>query len=72
MNTFYRIFRTRYRIMPDIWRGFEAQFRYWWMPFWTQCSGGNSVGSLAESEALVGRHRAGLPKYSPPVPIKFL
>ena len=58
--------------MPDAWHGFEAQFRYWWMPFWTQCYGCNSAGSLAGSEGLVARHRAGLPKYTPLAPIKFL
>ena len=31
-----RIFRTRHRVVRDGFLGFEAQFRYWWMPFYMQ------------------------------------
>lgn len=30
---------TYYRVVADIWAGFEVQQWSWWWPFWTQCRG---------------------------------
>jgi|688.fasta_scaffold25738_7 hypothetical protein len=32
-----KLFSTRYRVVPDRWAGYEAQFKPWWSPFWLQC-----------------------------------
>jgi hypothetical protein len=29
-------FNTKYRIVKDRYLGYEAQYRYWWFPLWTQ------------------------------------
>jgi hypothetical protein len=29
-----RIFRTRYRVIPDIYCGYSIQYRPWFIPFW--------------------------------------
>jgi hypothetical protein len=38
--------RNSYRIVPDRYCGYEAQFRLWWLPIWFQCFGVNTRGTL--------------------------
>lgn len=47
MEALKRLFRTRYRIVTDTYCGYEAQFRYWWMPFYAMIE----VNSLPTVEA---------------------
>lgn len=43
------IFRTRYRVVTDAYLGFQADYRYWWMPFYMQVKGTNTWYSLEEA-----------------------
>jgi hypothetical protein len=29
--------KTKYRIVPDTYSGWEVQSKRWWFPFWIQC-----------------------------------
>lgn len=42
-------FETKYRIIRDHWSGYEAQFRYWWFPFWNQCFFANTSSTLDDA-----------------------
>lgn len=41
-----------YRIVKDRYAGYEAQFRYWWLPIWWQC------GPLCNTHATIDRAEA--------------
>jgi hypothetical protein len=53
---------TRYRVVRDNSRGYEAQFKVWWLPLWIQCSpssgsaGVNSCISLNDARILCVKH----------------
>ncbi len=53
---------TRYRVVRDESRGYEAQFKVWWFPLWIQCSpssgsaGVNSCISLNDARILCVKH----------------
>ncbi len=54
------MFKTRYRIVTDAHLGYEAQMRYWWLPFWFQLSDGyrgcNTHPSIERAEAFIQKH----------------
>ncbi len=54
------MFKTRYRIVTDAHLGYEAQVRYWWLPFWFQLSdtfhGTNTHSTVEQAEALIQQH----------------
>jgi len=39
-----------YRIVRDIYLGYEVQRRRWWFPFWIQCNFTNSHISIEQAE----------------------
>jgi hypothetical protein len=42
------IFRTRYRIIPDVYSGYGIQCRTWFSPFW--CNIGTTYKTLEEAK----------------------
>jgi hypothetical protein len=55
------LFRTRYRVVGDRYLGFEAQFRYWWMPFYMQMWGAgpaNTHRTVDDAERFIAKARA--------------
>ena len=48
--------KTKYRVVRDSYAGFEAQYRPWWSPFWFQCFGINTRGTVEGSEELCRLH----------------
>lgn len=55
-------FKTKYRIVPDRFWGYEVQFRYWWMPFYVQCRGCNTHPTLESAKREIVWHK-GVPLY---------
>lgn len=54
----------KYRILRDIYSGFEVQYKVWWWPFWIQCgknggSGVNTNSSLEIAEQFAKMHSGG-------------
>lgn len=45
-------FRTRYRVVRDSYCGYEAQFRYWWMPFYLMVGMCNTSRTVEQAERL--------------------
>jgi len=45
-----KMFKTRYRVVRDNYLGYEAQFRWWWCPFWFQRFGANTYVTLEEAQ----------------------
>ena len=54
-----RIFRTRYRIVKDDHLGFEAQFRYWWMPLYNELDWSNTHHSVDSAERMINNRKSG-------------
>jgi len=52
-----KLFSTKYRIVCDEYNGYEAQFRYWWMPFYVQCFVTNTATSIEKSKAIIEKHK---------------
>ena len=50
------MFKTRYRIVTDSYRGYEAQIKPWWSPFYFQINGSNTKETIEESEKLINEH----------------
>lgn len=46
-----------YRIVRDSYAGYEAQWRPWWWPFWSECFGTNTSKTMEEAEMLAKHHR---------------
>lgn len=40
----------RYRIVTDVYAGFEVQAWRWWWPFWIQCGGINTRSTVEAAE----------------------
>ncbi len=41
---------AQYRIVTDMYCGYEVQVRYWWFPFWRQLANCNSHSSVEKAE----------------------
>lgn len=54
--------KHKYRVVTDIYSGYEAQVKFWWFPFaWFQMDGGggtNTFKSVEAAEAFIHRKRA--------------
>lgn len=46
-------FKTRYRIMPDNYAGYEVQYRKWWLPFWFQHGFCNTHLSIERAKSYI-------------------
>ena len=57
-----KFFRTRLRIVTDSYRGYEAQFRFWWMPFYIQGQT-NTHYSLEKAIAFAEKRQKKVVKY---------
>lgn len=48
------LFRIRYRVVTDNYKGFEIQYRFWYIPFWAQADlngkGANTFSSPEEAK----------------------
>jgi hypothetical protein len=53
----FYVFRTRYRIVKDNYSGYEAQFRWWWWPFYCQVNCINTSCTVQEAEDIIRSHR---------------
>jgi len=53
----FYVFRTRYRIVVDHYAGYEAQFRYWWMPYYMMVGGLNTCSTIRTAEDLIDAKR---------------
>jgi len=51
------IFKTKYRIVKDNFAGYEAQFRYWWMPFWKQINFTNTSSTIENAKKIIDGKR---------------
>lgn len=51
-----KFFKTKYRIVEDGYAGYEAQFKYWWMPFWKQIGWTNTSSSIERAERICKGH----------------
>lgn len=49
--------KTKYRVVRDGCAGYEAQFKLWWFPFWLQCFGTNTRGTVERSKAVIELHK---------------
>ena len=57
--------RNKYRIVTDLYAGYEAQVKRWWLPLWTQVGVDgptNTFATVAAAEACAERHRNGTSK----------
>lgn len=41
-----RLFKNRYRIVPDNYAGYEVQIRRWWFPVWIEKGFTNTFSSI--------------------------
>ena len=58
------MFKNKYRIIRDDYKGFEAQVKYWFFPFvWVEIGdkgwSSNTSCHLSEAEEVVKRHKLG-------------
>lgn len=53
----------KYRIVRDKFGGYEAQWRYWWLPIWFQCFYCNTNVSIEKAEELARQHSTKIVKY---------
>lgn len=52
------MFRNTYRIVTDSYLGYEAQVKYWWLPFvWFEINGTNTSISPEKAREKIERHR---------------
>jgi hypothetical protein len=49
---------AKYRIVRDLFSGFEVQLRRWWWPCWRQVGRANTHRSREDAEAFARRHAA--------------
>lgn len=54
--TMTNFFKTKYRIVTDCYRGYQAQFKYWWWPLWFQCYGVNSRDTIDGARLVIDKH----------------
>ena len=45
-------FQTKYRVVSDRWNGYEAQFKWWWCPFWFMVGFSNTKTTLEDAQEL--------------------
>lgn len=50
---------AKYRIVTDLYNGFEVQIRRWWFPVWVQAGGPNTHGTLEKAEEYATNHANG-------------
>ena len=51
-------FKNRYRIVKDNFSGYEAQVRYWFIPFiWLQIGWTNTSLSIERAEIIIENHK---------------
>lgn len=55
------MFKNKYRIVTDLYSGYEVQFRRWYFPFWVQCGTGrrkcvNTHSTIEQAEAFALAH----------------
>lgn len=53
-------FRNSYRIVPDKFSGFEAQFRPWFWPFWIECFRTNTRYTIDGAKEVALNHAKGI------------
>lgn len=57
-----KIFKNKYRIVTDMYAGFEVQYWKWWFPFWIQLSDVrflcNTFPSIEQAKYFIERHKA--------------
>ena len=51
------IFRTRWRIVRDLYCGYEVQYRPWWSPFWVQHGFTNTHSSIERAREYLRKAR---------------
>lgn len=51
-----KFFETKYRVVIDKYLGYEAQFKYWWMPIYFQIGGCNTFPDMESAKSLCKRH----------------
>ena len=49
------MFKRRYRIVTDVFCGYEAQYKPWWSPVWIQMNFTNTHPSIEKAEAYIQR-----------------
>ena len=54
---------AEYRIVRDMWAGYEVQIRRWWWPFWVQADFANTHPTIDRAEEFAARHAQGVVKY---------
>lgn len=54
-----KFFRTRYRIVTDKFCGYEAQFRWWWMPFYMEMGFTNTHTTVERARSFIASYRGG-------------
>lgn len=54
--------RNEYRIVRDIYAGYEVQVRRWWWPLWMEI-GCNTQANIEKAEEYANRHAQGSVKY---------
>lgn len=55
-------FKNKYRVVADVYRGYEVQIKRWWLPFWFQCwhdGGINTWSSLETAKKFISYHKKG-------------
>lgn len=62
--------KHKYRIVADGYLGYEAQYKPWWCPFWLECFGTNTRGTVEDSEQVAKYHAEGLTRAGKPKPAK--
>lgn len=43
----------KYRIVTDLYGGYEVQFKVWYLPFWRQLNFSNTHSSIADAEKYI-------------------
>lgn len=47
---------ARYRIVKDVWLGYEVRVWRWWFPFWVQACWSNTHSSIEDAEEFARAH----------------
>ena len=55
-----KFFKTRYRVVPDNYAGYEVQIKRWWLPIWMQLYFINTHMPLESAKKMIEAHRAGV------------
>ena len=51
------MFKTNYRIIRDLYNGYEVQFKLWWLPVWLQAGFTNTHPSLEQAQRWLMNYR---------------